>query len=164
MNKVVVFQTQPGGPVSIVRPVPWARLVASITRGEKIATFDPPQPLERVTDIRDIERYADLLDAIDAGTIAIVWETDDAFCARICEERTPEMETPARVTARVAAAISARDRIPFPRQTGRAIRKVVPDGVAYTIVDASEIPTERKRRMALTLNPQGKPVVDPTKL
>ena len=164
MNRVVVFQKIAGGQVEIVRPVPWARLVASITENGETTTFNPPQMLERVSNVRDIERYADLLDAITAGTVSIDWETEDAFCTRICEERTAEIETAAQVAIRVTAATNARDRIPFARPTGNLIRKIVPDGVAYTIVDATEIPTDRKQRMALTLNPQGRPVIDPTKL
>lgn len=164
MNKVVVFQQQPGGTVSIVRPVPWARLVSAITVGGKTTMYDPPQPLERISNVREIERYVDLLDAIAAGTVVVEWETEDEFCTRVATETSDEIETAAQVEARVAGAANARDRIPFPRPTGRKLPKVVPEGVAWHIADATEIPTDRKQRMALTLNPQGRPVVDPTKL
>lgn len=164
MNKVVVFQTQPNGPVSIVRPVPWARLVSAITVNGVRTEYAPPLPLENVLNIHDQDRYADFRDAVTAGQVAVEWETEDGFCTRICEELTAEFETDTQVQARVATAQNHRDSIPFRRKTGRMIRKVVPDGVPYTIVDASEIPADRKRRMALTLNPQGRPVVDPTKL
>lgn len=140
MEKVVVYEN-PDGTVSVVHPIPWARLVTYLKDVDgKEYNYDPPARLESVTNIRDVDRYYAFLEDLDKGIISVVWESEEDFCNRLVNKTVPVMETEKEVEARVANAKSKLDLNPFPRPTGVRVRVTVPEGVRTCIVNARDLP------------------------
>lgn len=176
MSKVIIFEKPDGsGEVSIVTPVPWARLVSGYSRDGVFVKIDPPRRLEDVfSRVRSLDMYNKFLDWLEDMQVTIDWESDQQLCERIAEERTQRIETDQEMAARLAAGAvekaagrltqrQERDVLyPFRKNMG-LVRKVIPEGVtSYFIVDRETLPTDRSIRNAWQLN-AGRVVVNETK-